>query len=97
MSNTATAIALPLRPTSYTETLNNFDLARPYGSSNDESETIPCNDFIQNFKKNAPIASVSPQLIESNSSNPKPDSRKQQKILNGMNFCEFKFEFFDCV
>ncbi len=97
MSNTATAIALPLRPTSYTETLNNFDLARPYGSSNDESETIPCNDFIQNFKKNAPIASVSPQLIESNSSNPKPDSRKQQKILNGRNFCEFKFEFFDCV
>jgi hypothetical protein len=92
MSNTAAAV-LPLRPTSCTETLNNFDLARPYGSANDEFETIPCNDFIQNFKKNAPIASVSPQLIESNSSNPKPDSRKQQKILNGMNFSESKFTF----
>jgi len=91
-SNTASAaIALPLRPTSLTETLNNFDSVRSYVSAGDELETIPCSDYIQNFKKNAPIASVSPQLIEPNNPNSKLESRsKQLNIQNGTSFYKSK-------
>lgn len=86
MSNPSGVQILPQRPTSIADplqTLNNFD--RPYANTTEEAENNPCNEnFIQNFsKKNAPVASVSPQMAESNTKS-KPDSKKQNKILNGM-------------
>ncbi|CAG2174447.1 unnamed protein product, partial [Oppiella nova] len=84
MSHTSRPL-LGQRPTSCADplqTLNNFNVE---DRSGDELETNICAENMrQNFqKKSAPIASVSPQMIDSNAkSASKKDSKKQIKILN---------------
>ena len=76
-----TPINLPMnRPTSFTETLNNFDTVRSYGSAADELETIARPDFIQNLKKNTSLSPIKHSLSPS----PKHSiSDKNEKIQNG--------------
>ena len=82
-----------MRPTSYEESLEpNIALLSEEGEQQNVTNNV---EYAISFKKNAPIASVSPQLIEIKKSpkhHLKNDKHRSKNSLNGMILVQFEFD-----